>query len=67
MVEIKNGDPGELVKGIYQAVKYRALMQDEKGHGNPALVDAILVAYSIHQRLPYLQEISVCAAILSEQ
>lgn len=47
VVEIKNGDTGELVKGIYQAIKYRALLQAEKGHGNTCQVDAILVAYQI--------------------
>jgi hypothetical protein len=47
VVEIKNGETGELVKGIYQAVKYRALLQAEKGHGNPIYVDTVLVAYQI--------------------
>lgn len=47
VVEIKNGDAGELVKGIYQTVKYRALLQAEKGHGSPVHVDAILAAYQI--------------------
>ncbi|MFH2104147.1 MAG: hypothetical protein ABIJ39_12415 [Chloroflexota bacterium] len=47
VVEIKNGEIGELVKGVYQAIKYRALLQAEKGHGQPCQVDAILVAYEI--------------------
>ena len=47
VVEIKNGERGELVKGIYQAVKYRALMEAEKGHGEPYSVKAILVAYEM--------------------
>jgi len=47
VVEIKNGEIGELVKGIYQAIKYRALLQAEKGHGQACQVDAILVAYEI--------------------
>jgi hypothetical protein len=47
VVEIKNGEIGELVKGLYQAIKYRALLQAEKGHGVPVQVDAILVAYEI--------------------
>jgi hypothetical protein len=47
VVEIKNGFPGELEKGIYQVVKYRALLQAEKGHGEHVLVDPILVAYTI--------------------
>jgi hypothetical protein len=49
VVEIKNGDEGdgELIKGVYQAVKYRALMKAEKGHGKPMKVQAFLVAYQI--------------------
>lgn len=47
VVEIKNGEIGELVKGVYQAIKYRALLQAEKGHGNSCQVNAILVAYEI--------------------
>lgn len=47
VVEIKNGEIGELVKGVYQAIKYRALLQAEKGHGISVQVDAILVAYEI--------------------
>lgn len=49
VVEIKNGDggDGELIKGVYQAVKYRALMEAEKGHGRPVKVHAFLVAYNI--------------------
>lgn len=47
VVEIKNGEIGELVKGVYQNIKYRALLQAEKGHGNSNHVDAILVAYEI--------------------
>jgi len=47
VVEIKNGESGELIKGVYQLVKYRALLQAEKGHGSPIRVDAVLVAYDI--------------------
>jgi hypothetical protein len=47
VVEIKNGERGELVKGIYQTVKYRALMTAEMGHGSKYPVDAFLVAYDI--------------------
>jgi hypothetical protein len=47
VVEIKNGEIGELVKGVYQAIFQRALLQAEKGHGNSCQVDAILVAYEI--------------------
>ena len=47
VVEVKNGDTGELIKGIYQDIKYRALLQAEKGHGIPVQVDAVLVAYQI--------------------
>lgn len=47
VVEVKNGERGELVKGIYQAVKYRALMEAEKGRGEPYPVKAVLVAYEL--------------------
>jgi hypothetical protein len=47
VVEVKNGEHSELIKGMYQAVKYRALMAAEKGHGQPVRVYAIIVAYSI--------------------
>lgn len=48
VVEVKDGkERGELVKGIYQAVKYRALMAAEKGRGEEYPVRAYLVAYSV--------------------
>jgi hypothetical protein len=47
VVEIKNGERGELVKGIYQAIKYRALMTAQKGQGKDCDVTAFLVAYNI--------------------
>jgi hypothetical protein len=47
VAEIKNGVRGEQVKGIYQAIKYRALLTAEKGKGSPYLVSAWLVAYGI--------------------
>lgn len=48
VVEVKLGDlDGELWKGVYQAVKYRALMEAVKGEGKPYPVKAFLVAYHI--------------------
>jgi len=47
VVVIKNRERGDLIRGVYQAVKYRALMQAEKGHGEPYSVIAYLVAYDI--------------------
>ena len=47
VVEIKNGERGELVKAIYQAIKYRALMMAKKGEGRSYSVDAYLVAYEM--------------------
>ncbi len=47
VVEVKKGERGELVKGIYQAIKYRALMAAEKGKGQEYPVLAFLVAYEI--------------------
>jgi hypothetical protein len=53
VVEIKNGEIGELVKGVYQAIKYHALLQAEKGHGISPQVDAILVAYEIPSEISF--------------
>jgi hypothetical protein len=47
IIEIKIGQRGELVKGIYQLVKYGALLEAERGHGEPYPVELHLVAYSI--------------------
>lgn len=48
IVEIKVGDnKGELVKGIYQLVKYKALLVAEKGHGENVPVQVHLVAYQM--------------------
>jgi len=47
IIEIKVGQRGELVKGIYQLVKYGALLEAERGHGQPYPVELHLVAYSI--------------------
>jgi hypothetical protein len=47
VVEIKNGEIGELVRGVYQAIKYRELLRAEKGHGEYCQVDAVLAAYDI--------------------
>jgi hypothetical protein len=48
IVEIKVGDiDGELVKGIYQLIKYKALLIAEKGHGQDIPVQIHLVAYRI--------------------
>ena len=44
VVEIKDQQRGELVRGIYQAVKYRALMEAEKGLGEGYPVSAHLVS-----------------------
>ncbi len=47
VVEVKVGERGELVKGIYQLVKYRALLSAERGQGKRFDVDAHLVAHAI--------------------
>jgi len=47
VVEVKCRHRGELVKGIYQAIKYRALVRAEEGQGDDYPVDAFLVAYAI--------------------
>jgi hypothetical protein len=54
VVEIKNGEIGELVKGVYQLVKYRALLKAEKGHRRSVNVDAVLVAYEIPAQVTML-------------
>ena len=53
IVEIKNGEIGELVKGVYQAIKYRTLLQAEKGHGTSVQVDSLLVAYEIPSNISF--------------
>lgn len=49
VVEIKTGDKpiGDLVSGVYQAIKYRALLQAVKGLGKKIPVKAFLVAYEM--------------------
>jgi hypothetical protein len=48
VVERKGGKhDGELVRGIYQAVKYRALITAEKGQGEKYAVRALLVAHEM--------------------
>lgn len=47
VVEIKNGIRGELIKGIFQAIKYRALLKAVKGYRKECHVYAFLVAYNI--------------------
>ena len=53
VAEIKNGQQGELVKGVYQAIKYQALLKAEKGQGRPCSVDAVLVAYNIPSEIQF--------------
>jgi hypothetical protein len=53
VMEIKNGERGELVKGIYQAIKYRALMEAQKGHGESHPVQAHLIAYTIPEDIEH--------------
>lgn len=45
--EIKLGEKGEFVKGIYQVNKHRALKVAQKGHGKSFRVRQFLVAYDI--------------------
>jgi len=45
VVEIKDRERGDLLRGIYQAVKYRALMEAEKGLGEGYPVSAHLVSH----------------------
>lgn len=47
IAEIKIGERGELIKGIYQAVKYRSLLEAEVGAGRKVDISAFLVAYRI--------------------
>lgn len=48
VIEVKKGpELGELGKGVFQAIKYRALLAAEKGRGKPYSVRAYLVAYNI--------------------
>jgi hypothetical protein len=47
VVEVKKSYAPDLVRGLYQAVKYRALMEAEQGHGESYQVSAHLVADEI--------------------
>jgi hypothetical protein len=47
VVEVKNGQRGELVKGIYQAIKYQSLGIAYWGRGKAIKVNAVLAAYQI--------------------
>lgn len=57
VVEVKGSALAELVKGVYQAIKYRALMEAEKGKGSPFPVRAILVAQSSHEPVNKLAQL----------
>ena len=68
VVEIKNGEIGELVKGVYQAIKYRALLQAEKGHGISVQVDAYLVAEAIPSEISFFAaKLGVRCRIIRQQ
>ncbi|MCH7922348.1 MAG: hypothetical protein IH975_04845 [Nitrospinae bacterium] len=54
VVEVKVGQRGELIRGVYQAIKYRALMVAEKGRGKPFGVTAHLVAYEMPKEIERL-------------
>jgi hypothetical protein len=55
VVEVKDGEHYvELVRGIYQAVKYRALMIAEKGQGEDYPVRAFLIA---HKMPDYIEQL----------
>lgn len=47
IVEIKNGNPGELVRGIYQLIKYKALLIAEEELTLTEVPQLYLVAYEI--------------------
>jgi len=49
IAEIKTGDNhiDDLISGVFQAIKYRALLQAEKGGGKKIPVKAFLVAYEM--------------------
>jgi hypothetical protein len=50
----------ELVKGVFQAVKYRALVAAQRGKGEPHEVKAFLVAFQIpHEVAQYASCLSV--------
>ena len=52
IVEIKKGpSDGELIKGVYQLIKYGALLWAEKKHQTPGRFPGTLVAYEIPVRI----------------
>ncbi len=54
IAEIKNGDPGELTRGIYQLIKYRALLIAEEDLPAADLPSLHLVAYHIDPEVEQL-------------
>ncbi len=56
IIEIKNGDPGELVRGIYQLIKYRALLSAEEDLLLPDQPQVLLVAYQIANEVQKLAQ-----------
>ncbi|MGM0494970.1 MAG: hypothetical protein ACQER1_18700 [Armatimonadota bacterium] len=44
VVEVKGRTPGDLAKGVYQVIKYRALVEAVEGDGEPYPVQAFLVS-----------------------
>jgi len=68
VVEVKVGERGELVKGIYQAIKYRSLLKAEKGHGWDIPVSAHLVAYNIPKDIEsFAEKFSIKCSILDKK
>ena len=47
VVEVKRGASAELAKGIYQIIKYRAVLQAQEADREPVAIDAILAAYTM--------------------
>lgn len=68
VVEVKRGERGELVQGIYQAIKYRAVLSAQEGQGDSYPVRAFLVAYRIPDDLTdYAKRFDITCVSVSEE
>ncbi len=47
VVEVKKGQTGELVKGVHQGIKYRALLEAELSQKDYVPIRVVLAAYTM--------------------
>lgn len=68
IIEVKVRLRGELIKGIYQLVKYRALLEAEKTHGGSYPVELHLAAYDIPKDIQeFARKFDITCHVISEK